>query len=249
VADLAARTPHLRWLYYCVDALDEWPGLDGATLCQMELDMLPHMDQVLVVSQVLRERMASRGIEASMLTHGVDLERWVYPRANHTAASPPQTLFWGHADERLHESICLGLAEHTQLCFVGPKGNVAASLANHPRIRWEGAIPFERLPERAAQADVLVMPYGDNEATRNMQPLKLKEYLATGLPTVATSLPANLYWSQAMDLADSPEAFVNIVLERAAHSLPPAQVQARLALQQESWSAKAEILERAIHAR
>jgi glycosyltransferase involved in cell wall biosynthesis len=249
VADLAALTPHLHWVYYCVDALDEWPGLDGETLCQMELDMLPHMDEVLVVSEVLRERMASRGIESSLLTHGVDLNRWVLDRKGHTPGQPPQTLFWGHADERLHEPICLALAESTELCFVGPKGNVAASLANHARIRWEGAIPFERLPERAAQADVLVMPYGDCEATRNMQPLKLKEYLATGLPTVATSLPANLHWSQAMDLADSPEAFVEIVLERAAGSLPIRQHEARLPLQEESWSAKAILLERAIHAR
>lgn len=249
VADLAALTPHVHWVYYCVDALDEWPGLDGETLCQMELDMLPHMDEVLVVSDVLRERMAGRGIESSMLTHGVDLERWQLDRENHTAARPPQTLFWGHADERLHEPICLALAEHTELCFVGPKGNVAPSLGTHPNIRWEGAIPFESLPARAAQADVLVMPYGDCEATRNMQPLKLKEYLATGLPTVATSLPANLHWSSAMDLADTPEAFVEAVLQRAVAPLPAEQAKARESLEQESWSAKAKVLEEAIHAR
>ena len=249
VADLAANTPHLHWVYYCVDALDEWPGLDGETHCQMELDMLPHMHEVLVVSDVLRERMAGRGIEASMLTHGVDLDRWVLQRTNHTPATPPQALFWGHADERLHEPICLALAESLQLCFVGPKGNVASSLAKHPNIRWEGAIPFEQLPARAALADVLVMPYGDSEATRNMQPLKLKEYLATGLPTVATSLPANLAWSQAMDLADSPEDFVAAVLARAGSPLEESQARARLPLAEETWSAKAKLLEQAIHAR
>ncbi|MDF1837197.1 MAG: glycosyltransferase [Planctomycetota bacterium] len=249
VADLAALTPHIHWVYYCVDALDEWPGLDGETLCQMELDMLPHMDEVLVVSEVLGERMAGRGVRSSMLTHGVDLVRWQLDRGSHTPGNPPQALFWGHADERLHEPICLALAEHTELCFVGPKGNVASSLGSHPKIRWEGAIPFDRLPARAAQADVLVMPYGDCEATRNMQPLKLKEYLATGLPTVATSLPANLHWSSAMDLADSPGDFVAAVLERAAAPLPAGQALARESLMQESWSAKAKILERAIHVR
>ncbi|MCA9001712.1 MAG: glycosyltransferase, partial [Planctomycetes bacterium] len=249
VADLAARTPHLHWVYYCVDALDEWPGLDGKTLCQMELDMLPHMDRVLVVSEVLEKRMASRGITATMLTHGVDLERWKPPGPAHPAADPPETLFWGHADERLHEGICLALAERTQLCFVGPRGNVASNLAGHPRIRWEGTIPFDQLPVRAGRADVLVMPYGDSEATRNMQPLKLKEYLATGMPTVATSLPANLHWSAAMDLADDPDSFVERVLARAGQPLPAAQVEARLALAQESWTAKAAILEEAIHAR
>ena len=246
VADLAANTPYLHWIYYCVDALDEWPGLDGKTLYQMELDMLPHMDAVLVVSEVLRDRMASRGIEAPMLTHGVELPFWKVDRQGHQPAQPPKTLFWGHADARLAEPIVLALAEATQLTFVGPRGDVSPRLAQHERIHWEGPVDFDRLPSFAAQADVLVMPYGDSEATRNMQPLKLKEYLATGLPAVVTPLPANLHWKAAMDIESEPEAFVARVLERARGGLPQEQAEARRALDQEGWSAKAEILEAAI---
>ncbi len=246
VADLAALKPSLHWIYYCVDALDEWPGLDGKTLYQMELDMLPHMDRVLVVSEVLRDRMARRGIEANLLTHGVELERWRVLRDGHRAADPPKTLFWGHADARLSEPIVLALAEGTQLTFVGPRGDVPASLAQHARIDWHGPVDFDALPGFAAASDVLVMPYGDSEATRNMQPLKLKEYLATGLPTVVTPLPANLHWKAAMDIESEPAAFVARVLERARTGLPPEQAEARLALQQEGWDAKALILEAAI---
>ncbi|MCB9911180.1 MAG: glycosyltransferase [Planctomycetes bacterium] len=249
VADLAARTPYLHWVYYCVDALDEWPGLDGETLYQMEVEMLPHMQRVLVVSEVLRARMAQRGIVAPLLTHGVDLARWAVDRSAHRAAQPPKTLFWGHADERLHEGICLALAEATELTFVGPRGNVAPALAQHPRIHWQGSVDFDELPRFAAAADVLVMPYADSEATRNMQPLKLKEYLATGLPTVVTPLPANLFWSHAMDVVDTPQAFVARVLERAQSGLPADQARAREALRAEGWDQKVRILEEAIHAR
>ncbi len=47
---------------------------------------------------------------------------------------------------------------------------------------------MEELPALAQQASVLIMPYADLPVTRVMQPLKLKEYLATGRPVVAAPL-------------------------------------------------------------
>jgi hypothetical protein len=40
------------------------------------------------------------------------------------------------------------------------------------------------------------MPYADLAATRAMQPLKLKEYLATGRPVVVRDLPATRHVTQ-----------------------------------------------------
>ncbi len=106
-----------------------------------------------------------------------------------------------------------------------------------------GPLPYETLPLLAKEADVLVMPYADLPVTRAMQPLKLKEYLATGKPVVVRSLPATREWADAADVVESAADFVRRVAERAKGGALPQQLAARRRLADESWEAKARQLE------
>jgi hypothetical protein len=92
------------------------------------------------------------------------------------------------------------------------------------------------------------MPYVDEPVTRAMQPLKLKEYLATGKPVVVRDLPANRDWADALDLASTPEQFTALVHERLETGLPAGQRDVRRRLGDESWSAKAEQFARIVFA-
>ena len=80
-------------------------------------------------------------------------------------------------------------------------------------------MPFEELPRLAREAGVLVMPYADLPVTRAMQPLKLKEYLATGRPVVVRDLPATRPWADCLDLADTAEEFRQCGLPAAGGGL------------------------------
>ena len=98
-----------------------------------------------------------------------------------------------------------------------------------------------------AKPPVLVMPYADLPVTRAMQPLKLKEYLATGKPTVVRDLPATRGWGDCLDLAGSPEEFAHLVRLRLATGLPAEQRAARTRLAGESWATKLERSNRVLH--
>jgi glycosyltransferase involved in cell wall biosynthesis len=249
-ADLAAATPHLNWIYYCVDDLASWPGLDATTLRAMELDLLAHVRMIVAVSEHLAKTHKDKA-PLHLLTHGVELDHWqsVRRRPLRAAGEKPVALFWGLADARLDVDICLALAEACDLVMVGPQAaDLDLRLKDHPRITWRGAVSFAQLPREAEQADVLVMPYADLPVTRAMQPLKLKEYLATGLPTIVTPLPATKEWADALDVASRSADFVTRVRERAIAALPEAQRQARLRLTRESWAAKARQLKQWIEA-
>lgn len=241
-ADLAKARPDLNWVYYCVDDLSEWPGLDGATLAALEDEMLPHMKTFVAVSEHLRERLRERGHESTLLTHGIDEDHWRVARRE-TPDDERVALYWGHADQRLDAEICLAVAGRMKLRMVGPRTEVDSRLATHANIEWTGPVDYAELPAQAANADVLVMPYADLEVTRAMQPLKLKEYLATGLPVVATPLPAVEPWAAALDMHAEPEAFAKAA-SRA--ELSASQVAAREALQQETWTQKARHFEDAL---
>ena len=84
--------------------------------------------------------------------------------------------------------------------------------------------------------------------TRAMQPLKLKEYLATLRPVVASSLPAVKPWQDCLDMVETKEQFVASTLRymRSAKGLSPKENITRQALRTETWAAKAAQLERVL---
>ncbi len=87
------------------------------------------------------------------------------------------------------------------------------------------------------------MPYADLPVTRAMQPLKLKEYLATGRPVIVNQLPSTEPWIDCLDSACNPEQFASLVLLRLRTGLPGSQRSGRERLEHESWAAKARIFE------
>jgi glycosyltransferase involved in cell wall biosynthesis len=242
---LVGHLPVQQWVYYCVDDFASWPGLDHRTLAKLENRFIDRADQIIAASETLRERVRRRGRDAALLTHGVDVDLWRIPAEavpNLGALAPPLIVFWGLKDRRLDLGILRQLGEDlTQgtILLVGPHADVDAALGRVPRVVTWPTLPYEQLPALADAAAVLIMPYADLPVTRAMQPLKLKEYLATGKPVVVPDLPAVREWGDCLDIATTPAEFSAVVRTRLANGLPEYQARARSRLEQESWSAKA----------
>ena len=79
----------------------------------------------------------------------------------------------------------------------------------------------------AREAAVLIMPYADLPVTRAMQPLKLKEYLATEKPVVALDLPSVKPWSDCLDAATTDRELEQ-ALSEAVSRRGPTLVDARI---------------------
>ena len=250
VADLIGHLPVRRWVYYCVDDFTQWPGYDGETLRLMETSLITRVDRRIAVSQHLVERFERLGQPSTLLTHGIDPDFWQpqqqQPVPELTKLPRPIYLFWGLIDQRMEEEWVAYLASRINgqgsIVLVGPEAEPAVRLRNNSSLHFTGAVPIDRLPHFAQVADVLVMPYRDIPATQAMQPLKLKEYLATGKPVVVRDLPATREWAEALDLAATAEEFAGVAQRRATEGLPPSQMQARERLQSESWATKAQLL-------
>ena len=245
VADLVGELPAARWVYYCVDDFSVWPGYDGATMGRMERDLVPKVAACVAVSDPLVAHLESLGAGVELLTHGVDLDVWRRepvrdPPPEFAGIPGPVALFWGVIDRRLDVDILRRIAADSgvTVVLIGPREAPDPAIDALPNVVTRPAVPFARLPELAQAASVLIMPYADLPVTRVMQPLKLKEYLATGRPTVVRALPATRPWADALDVADTPEAFAAAVRERLGRGIPAGQVAARGRLAGESWAAK-----------
>ncbi|MEZ5651313.1 MAG: hypothetical protein R3E87_12270 [Burkholderiaceae bacterium] len=249
VADLPPRLPPAHWLYYCVDDFGVWPGYDGDTMRTMERDLVPQTTASVAVSEHLVEHLRALGATAQCLTHGVDLAFWRRPMPIVPSGSDglpddrPLVCFWGVIDRRLDAAFVRALAErlngHAWLVLIGPREDPDPALLALPAVRCLPAQPLSRLPSVAMRSAVLVMPYVDAPVTHAMQPLKLKEYLATDRPVVVRALPATRAWTQACDVCSDADEFARVVLARLqAGSAPREQLRAREALTGESWRAK-----------
>jgi glycosyltransferase involved in cell wall biosynthesis len=241
-ADLVGILPVRKWIYYCVDDFSVWPGIDQVAARRLEDRLIDTADVVIAVSDALVKRVEGRGQEVHLLSHGVDLDFWTKP-VHQQPKKSPTILFWGLIDRRMDVDFVRRLAETLNdgsIVLIGPEDNPDPGLCRLPRVQLRPSVPLADLPALAAQADVLIMPYVDAAVTRAMQPLKLKEYLATGKPVVARDLPANREWADAIDLAATPDEFARAVRSRLNSGLPVEQFEARRRLGGESWAAKAE---------
>jgi glycosyltransferase involved in cell wall biosynthesis len=235
-----------------VDDYGQWPGLDQVTLQRMETRLIQETDKVVAVSEILRDKLVRMGRVVPLVTHGVDLDYWAATDEQTTIPEldrleRPLIVFWGISDRRMEVSFVTRLAadiERGTLVFAGPQCDCDPILQKTNRVVHLGPLRYELLPYLAREASVLIMPYADLPVTRAMQPLKLKEYLATGKPAVVRDLPATREWADCLDLASTPQAFSDAVRLRLATGLPNEQRRARARLSEESWAAKARLFER-----
>jgi glycosyltransferase involved in cell wall biosynthesis len=246
VADLIGRLPVRRWVYYCVDDFSKWPGLDQATLRRMEADLAPRVDVAVAVSETLREHLRTLGAPpAHLLTHGIDPGHWTAGGplpVTMAGLTPPLVVFWGLIDRRLDVAWLAQLGQDLTegtIVLVGPESAPDPALSRVPRLVRRPAAGYDQLPAVAAAAVVLIMPYADLPVTRAMQPLKLKEYLATGKPVVAADLPATRAWTDCLDMVGTADEFSQAVRRRIAEGTSEGQTAARRRLTGEEWSQKA----------
>jgi len=73
--------------------------------------------------------------------------------------------------------------------MVGKSTTDTKVLEQEPNIHLLGRKTYESLPGYCKGFDVALMPFRINELTLNANPLKVREYLAAGLPVVSTAIP------------------------------------------------------------
>ncbi|MDO4551077.1 MAG: hypothetical protein Q4C96_07480 [Planctomycetia bacterium] len=171
-----------------------------------------------------------------------------YVKAFSSELERPFYTFWGLIDERLDVPMILRLANDISsgtIIIAGPDASrTVVSELSHPRIFLPGKLKYKELPQLAKCSDVLIMPYRDIPVTRQMQPLKMTEYLASGRAAVMRRLPACQTWAEAADLVEDAESFSQIAQLRAQTGLPEEQKNARKCIRFESWEEKSRKFEK-----
>jgi glycosyltransferase involved in cell wall biosynthesis len=109
-----------------------------------------------------------------------------------------------------------------------------------PNVHVLGPRPYAELPAYVQSFDVGIIPYVENDWTRAVDPLKLLEYLAAGIPVVASPLPEVEKYRDVVRIAPLGDPFVRATMEAAFDVGGEARMRGRLVAKANTWEQRAD---------
>ena len=237
-------------IYHCVDEYRAFSGVSREALATMEDDLVRRSDLVLTSSARLAAERRFLNPNTHFVSHGVDLRH--FHRALDREIDVPEDLrhlprpvigFFGLLADWVDQDAIAAVARaHPEwsVVLIGKAVTDLRAISRIPNVHLLGQKPYAVLPDYCRGFDVALLPFVTNELTVRANPLKLREYLAAGLPVVSTPLPEVERYRELIRLAETPGQFVTEV-ERALeeHSLFEARTRVK-AMAAESWEVRVE---------
>jgi glycosyltransferase involved in cell wall biosynthesis len=225
--------PHIHYLcgklgedkkvFYCIDNYAAFPGVDSSEVQKMDIELSKKADLIFVVSQEVINSKEKYNQNVCYSPHGVDLEnfdletrQFSRPKLLDFSVDRPIVMYWGLVADWMDFELVNYLAQkHPDICFV-LMGRVCCDpkrVIDRENIFCPGPVPYQDLAQYAYFASALIIPFLINDWTKNINPLKMKEYLATGKPVISTPIPEALRNQDFVKVAHTKEAFSELLLE------------------------------------
>jgi len=224
---LAGRFDETLIVYYCIDDYAALPDVDAARVARMDDNLTRSADQVFVASARLIASKRTLSPSAVHAPHGVDLA--LFQRASDPSCpvadgarnlKHPVIGFYGLIEAWIDLDLIAFLAEQKPewtFLLIGRLAVDPGRLPTLPNVQFAGPQPYTSLPNWAKAFDVAIIPYRPTRQVMNSNPLKLREYLATGKPVVAVSAPEIDQFADYVHIARSPEEFLGCIEDALAN--------------------------------
>ncbi len=232
-------------VYYCVDDFSKWPGMDKKTILKMEQELLNKVDLYVATSKKLYDRKDIPNIPKLFLPHGVEVEHFSNSSNKVETNSFPSIGFFGMLDKRLDYELISALSEkrsHWKWVFMGPKQYFPKNIEKRANISVFPPSSYEELPLELKKVDILFLPYKMNDLSNALNPLKLRECLATGKPVVASPIPEVVKYKKWLKLGGTLEEWLHSMDEVVAGYKKWNSQKQINEMKQESWESRADTL-------
>ena len=245
VAFLAGQFDEERFVYYCVDEYAEFKGFDDQAIRVLEQRLLSCADVIITSSEALYDAKRRLHANTHLVRHGVEHDH--FSAALRPGLSRPPELrnvtgpiigFFGLVHNWIDVPLLIELARRlsdTQLVLIGEVFVDVRELRALPNVHLLGRKPYADLPAFCASFDVAILPFKCNSFTRYINPIKLREYLAAGLPVVSTAVPEASLYVPEVTIASTVDAFVDGCREAMRCSTPADRARRSQSISNERW--------------
>ncbi|CAH0534497.1 hypothetical protein VST7929_02440 [Vibrio stylophorae] len=234
-------------IYYCGDDFSALAGVDHARVAAKERALVEKADLILAASPALAQRFPAT--KTQILTHGVDLDSFAPNPAIHI--EPNVIGFYGSLNQWLDQHLLCQLAEQFpqyQFELVGRIDCTIHQLRAHRNIHLYPAQPHEQLPDLLARWQIAILPFKDNRQIQACNPLKLREYLASGTAVISSDFAAARDFTPWVHIANTPTDWFQCITQHFHHQqqqpsrYKSLSTQLQQRLQQESWHNKGQLV-------
>lgn len=209
-------------IYDCADEITEFrqARMRRKAVVERERELLGKVDAVVTTSQSLFDTKSPYAKKARLIRNAAEIGH--FRKAAEITRKPddiahlekPIVGFYGY----LADWLDWPLIEHvvrtgTQFdwVFIGPTTRNLADLNELDNFHALGKKPYEQLPEYLAHFSCAHIPFDRTPLTLHVNPVKLYEYLAGGVPVVATPLPELKPFEDIISITDDPNEYLEAV--------------------------------------
>ncbi|HUT57014.1 MAG TPA: glycosyltransferase [Planctomycetota bacterium] len=236
-------------VYYCVDDFAHFSGYDAEQVLRDEAALCRRADLVVTTSKALQEAKKSLNPNTIMVPHGVDYEHFARAADNNLptpddVADIPHPIFgfFGLIRDWIDLDLLAEVARRKpdwHFVLIGDSKVDLTPYRELPNMHFLGGRPYEQLPAYCKAFDAGLIPFKINDLTLAVNPIKLREYLAAGLPVISTPLREVEIYGGLVRMAGTPDEFIT-----AAEVVLAEDYQKRLnrqrAMSKETWDHKVE---------
>ena len=223
--------------------------MDAAAISACDAELTRRADHVFVAPPALVDAKRAVNPATSYSPHGVDTELFNRASAAGTEVAPaaralgkPVIGYFGSIAPWTDLELLAWLATERprwQFLLVGHASVDVSALRALPNVVFAGAQPYETLPNWAAAFDVAIIPYRLNQQVRNANPLKLREYLATGKPIVSVATREVEQFGELLHIADDRAGFLAAIEVALRDETPELSARRMAAVRDMSWEHRA----------
>jgi glycosyltransferase involved in cell wall biosynthesis len=223
-------------------------------LPSLEADLCARANLVITTSETLCQDRIGYNPHTYWIPNGADIghfARPVEPAPELLRFPGPRVGFVGGLSQWVDVPLIAYLAAHRpswSIVLIGPVGIDLSALSGLPNVHVLGPRPYADVPAYLAAMDVGLIPFRAEPVTYHADPIKAYEYLAAGLPVVATDLPALRRLEHVLRLADTPAAFLAQVDAAVAEGRAARAKERQAEASRHGWSDRFGQIERLIEA-
>jgi len=250
IVELIGNLGETYIVYYCVDEWSKFSFMDGNFMQKVERQLLKKADLVITSAGNLYQDKVKVNPNTHLVSHGVDFDYFSKALNENTSIaddiakiSKPIIGFFG----LIHEWIDLGLIEalakqrpEWSFVMIGQWSVNVDKLKKLNNIHFLGQKPYSALINYCKAFDVGLIPFRLNDLTVNVNPIKLREYLAAGIPVVSTRLPEVEKYSEIVEICDSADEFVIKIENYLKHETGEEKRLRSEGMREEDWNGKVE---------